>query len=121
MTAHVLYQNIAPEIASFSPFWLKQILREQIGYQGLIFSDDLLMKATEATGNMSARATAALDAGCDVLLLCNNDAAVLELLADNSVVNRSGDLDYSKLYYQALADAEHYTKARGLLAERGLI
>ncbi len=121
MTAHVLYQNIAPEIATFSSFWLKQVLREQMGYQGLIFSDDLLMKATDASGNMATRANKALDAGCDVLLLCNNDAAVLELLADKSVTDRKADLDYSQLYYQPIAQKHIYNDAIDLLNKQGLI
>jgi beta-N-acetylhexosaminidase len=121
MTAHVLYQNVAPEIATFSPFWLKQVLREQIAYQGLIFSDDLLMKATDATGNISVRAHKALDAGCDVLLLCNSDAAVLALLADKSVTERKADLDYSRLYYQPSAQQHVYQDAIDLLNKQGLI
>lgn len=121
MTAHVLYQNVAPEIASFSSFWLKEVLREQLAYTGLIFSDDLLMKATIQTGDMSARASAALDAGCDVLLLCNSDAEVLNLLNDKTITQRQGKLDYSNLYYQPKAQTHIYNDAVALLKKQGLI
>lgn len=121
MTAHVLYQNVAPEIASFSSYWLKQVLREQLGYQGLIFSDDLLMKATEPTGNICARAKAALDAGCDILLLCNDDAAAMQLLADKTLTERPGHIDYSGLYYQPRTQSHVYQHSLGLLKKYRLI
>jgi beta-N-acetylhexosaminidase len=121
MTAHVLYQKVAPEIASFSAFWLKQVLREQLAYQGLIFSDDLLMKATDKTGDISARAKASLDAGCDVLLLCNSDKEVLNLLNDKTITQRQGCVDYSALYYQPKAQLKIYTDAVTLLMNQGLI
>lgn len=121
MTAHVVYQQVAPEIATFSPFWLKQVLREQLGYQGLIFSDDLLMKAAEQAGDIPARARAALDAGCDVLLLCNNDAAVSSLLADEALCKRVGEINYAPLYYQPQAKKNSYEQSLELLKKYRLI
>ncbi len=100
MTAHVLYPHVSSEIATFSSYWLKDILRTQIGYQGLIFSDDLLMKATDNVASIAKRAHRALDAGCDILLLCNSEAAILELLSDKTLIERPGYIDYQPLNLQ---------------------
>lgn len=74
MTAHVIYTSIDPERpATLSPIWLR-ILRDQLGYKGLIVSDDLEMKAISAQPGRSVgqAAVEAIRAGCDVLLVCRN-------------------------------------------------
>ena len=81
MVAHIVYPKINKKVASFSRYWLSDVLRKQIQFNGLVFSDDLSMLGAAVAGNYSKRVKAALAAGCDRVLLCNNQAAVIEVLS----------------------------------------
>ena len=81
MTAHITYPDIDNVCVSFSKIWLKNVLQNNIGFNGVIFSDDLTMKGAGNT-SMDEKAIKALNAGCDMVLVCNDYKGV------NSVINR---------------------------------
>jgi beta-N-acetylhexosaminidase len=81
MPAHVVYPALDPVAAGFSRKWIREILRDRLGFDGLVVSDDLGMAGAEGVGDLVARAEASVTAGCDMVLACNDFAGADDLLA----------------------------------------
>lgn len=75
MLAHIIFERMDDMPAGFSNFWIQRELRSRLGFGGAVFCDDLSMKATERFGSMTKRARLALEAGCDMVLVCNDREA----------------------------------------------
>lgn len=81
MLAHIIYPEMDAMPAGFSAYWIRNQLRSELGFDGAVFCDDLSMKATRTYGSMPARARLALQAGCDMVLVCNDRAAASATVA----------------------------------------
>ena len=75
LAAHVVYSKVDTRPAGYSHVWLKQVLRDELGFTGAVFSDDLGMAGASVDGGAPAQARLALDGGCDMVLLCNDRSA----------------------------------------------
>ena len=106
MPAHVIYTQCDSQPASGSEYWLKRILRERFNFEGAIFSDDLGMKGAGFMGDFVARSEKALNAGCDLLLLCNEREGVIQVL------------DKLKLSENPLHSHAHQTRLNRLFKKR---
>jgi len=126
MMAHVVYPQVAPEPAGYSSRWIQQILRGEMGFRGVVFSDDIGMAASFSAGGVQARVHAHLDAGCDVVLVCHPELVDEALRAvDGRPLNTAallGLIGRGALGWDGLlADARHGTSQSRLLDTLGRI
>jgi beta-N-acetylhexosaminidase len=124
MPAHVIFPEVDAEAVGFSSYWLKEILRKKLAFDGVIFSDDLSMEGAACVGGYVERAEAAQQAGCDMLLLCNNRDSCIDVI-DNANININeksnqrllGLLKKSTSGLSDLNENARWQHARKLLAE----
>ena len=121
MTAHVNFPEIYPGIATLAPEWIKTELRESLGFKGVVFSDDLSMEGAKS-GSIVEIANSALQAGCDMLLVCNTPSAVDELLESTRISIPLGvESRIGLLRAHDLCSEQRVEVALGLLSDAGLI
>jgi len=109
MMAHVIYDHVDENAAGYSRYWIETVLRGQLGFEGIVFSDDLDMSGAESVGGYPERAQHALAAGSDILLVCNNPAGADEVLDSlQAYSNPTSQLRMIRLHGQA-ADSDLFS------------
>lgn len=131
MPAHVIYPKVDKHPAGFSQVWLHSVLRQDLGFEGVIFSDDLSMEGASVAGSVVKGAQLALDAGCDAVLICNRPDLADQLLNELTVtkakqaesMTRLNRLmpQSSALLWSPLQKEAEYQHAKGLLKQLKLI
>ncbi len=121
MPAHITFPSVDPSSVGFSEFWLQKVLRQKLGFKGVIFSDDLSMKGADVAGGYIDKAQLALQAGCDMILVCNCPDGAQEVLAYMQQLEVKGCEKIAtmrakhNISWQQLENTERYTKTKNTL------
>jgi beta-N-acetylhexosaminidase len=123
MVAHVSFPAVEPRPASLSSWWIGEILRGELDFKGAVVSDDLSMTGASVVGSVATRVRLALEAGCDLVLLCNAPEQVPAVIqALEGYVNPAGQLRLSRLHgrghfdWETLHASADWQKASALIA-----
>lgn len=127
MPAHITYSKVDEKPATFSSIWLKEVLRQQLHFCGAIISDDLSMAGASVMGDITNRAKAALDAGCDMILLCNDPDGIIHVienlqdyanqLSSQRLIKLCGYFQYTR---KELVNCDRWNNVRASLKSFGL-
>lgn len=114
MMAHVVYSAVDEQPAGYSSFWTSRVLRSDLGFEGVVFSDDLDMSAADVAGGHAERARRSLQAGCDMILICNNPQGTMEVIeAMPDFLDPASQLRLMRLHGRPVTDiAELYRTRR---------
>jgi beta-N-acetylhexosaminidase len=126
MPAHIVFPEVDQHCAGFSKLWIEDLLRQELGFDGVVFSDDLTMSAAHSAGSVTQRADLALAAGCDMVLVCNQPDQAEELVrylddSQQSGSNRIGCmLAKNASRHAGLYETERWQEAKELVSRLSL-
>jgi beta-N-acetylhexosaminidase len=122
MVTHVSFPVVDSRPASLSSWWIQDYLRGELGFKGAVISDDLSMAGASVVGSVATRVRLALDAGCDLVLLCNVPEQVPSVLQTlRGYVNPAAQLRLTRLHgrgtldWETLHASSEWQKASALL------
>jgi beta-N-acetylhexosaminidase len=126
MPAHIVYPQVDEHCAGFSKVWIEGLLRTELGFDGVVFSDDLTMNAAHSAGSVTERADLALAAGCDMVLVCNQPEQAAKLVSYLDEQQQPGSnrigcmLAKNASKHAALYESDRWLEVKELIARLSL-